>query len=577
MNRSIAFAALALTVAPAWAADCTVGRLAELPVTMYRTRPVVTGTINGVEARFLVDSGAFFSMMSRDTVNKNQLKLFPLPSNMRVRGVGGAATDAQVTKVKQLTLVGFPGPVANVDFIVGGNSTVFSGIDGLIGQNLIGTNDTEFDLANGHLRLMRSKDCGERSLAYWAGDKPVGVVRIDERTLLEPHLIGRATINGVQIRVMFDSGASRSVLSKKAAERAGMTMDHENMDAAGLSAGIGNRMVETSIARFDVFDIGGEQIKNARLLVGDLGPREMLLGADFFLSHRIYVATKQNKIYFTYNGGRVFDLGQRSTEATTAATQALDAEGYRRRGSASAGRGDHAAAIADFDRAIELEPNNAETFYQRGMSKRDSRQGLQAMTDFNEALRLKPDHSSALMARGQMQLAINAVARADADFDALEAQSPNDPALALNIARTYAATRHYDEAIARFDRWLTKYPKDDRGASVYGERCYMRALASKDLELARADCDTAIKRGGRNSRVLDARGLVWLQLGNAKEASNDFSAALKLQPRGEVSLYGLGLAEIKLGRKEQGEQRVREAAEIDATVVQRFERMKLVP
>ena len=29
----------------------------------------------------------------------------------------------------------------------------------------------------------------------------------------------------------------------------------------------------------------------------------MLLGADFFLSHRIYVANSRDKLYFTYNGG----------------------------------------------------------------------------------------------------------------------------------------------------------------------------------------------------------------------------------------------------------------------------------
>jgi hypothetical protein len=33
---------------------------------------------------------------------------------------------------------------------------------------------------------------------------------------------------------------------------------------------------------------------------------DMLIGADFFLSHRIYVARSQGKIYFTYKGGPIF-------------------------------------------------------------------------------------------------------------------------------------------------------------------------------------------------------------------------------------------------------------------------------
>jgi len=34
----------------------------------------------------------------------------------------------------------------------------------------------------------------------------------------------------------------------------------------------------------------------------------MLLGADFFMSHRIYVANGRRMIYFTYNGGPVFSV-----------------------------------------------------------------------------------------------------------------------------------------------------------------------------------------------------------------------------------------------------------------------------
>jgi hypothetical protein len=34
-------------------------------------------------------------------------------------------------------------------------------------------------------------------------------------------------------------------------------------------------------------------------------PFDMIIGADFFLSHRIYVASSQHKLYFTYNGAGV--------------------------------------------------------------------------------------------------------------------------------------------------------------------------------------------------------------------------------------------------------------------------------
>jgi hypothetical protein len=33
----------------------------------------------------------------------------------------------------------------------------------------------------------------------------------------------------------------------------------------------------------------------------------MLLGADFFLAHRVFIAKSEGKVYITYNGGAIFD------------------------------------------------------------------------------------------------------------------------------------------------------------------------------------------------------------------------------------------------------------------------------
>jgi hypothetical protein len=78
--------------------------------------------------------------------------------------------------------------------------------------------------------------------------------------------------------------------------------------------------VQTWIAPFASFRIGDEEIRNTHLRIWDTGLRDvdMLIGADFFLSHRIYVASSQHKLYFTYNGGPVFNLTfSPSTQAVT--------------------------------------------------------------------------------------------------------------------------------------------------------------------------------------------------------------------------------------------------------------------
>ncbi|HEX3396192.1 MAG TPA: hypothetical protein VHS76_05780, partial [Steroidobacteraceae bacterium] len=49
------------------AESCQLGRVAELPITMSGFRPIITAKINGQDARFVLDSGAFYSMISAAT------------------------------------------------------------------------------------------------------------------------------------------------------------------------------------------------------------------------------------------------------------------------------------------------------------------------------------------------------------------------------------------------------------------------------------------------------------------------------------------------------------------------------
>src|ERR1700688_3025467 len=117
-------------------AACQVVRYAELPVTMLDTRPLIAGSINGIDALFVADSGAFFSTLSRESAEKFNLKLGPLPIGIFVEGVGGAA-DARMAKAKDFALKGLgTGTFHNVEFVVAGNA-FSTGSAGFIGQNVL--------------------------------------------------------------------------------------------------------------------------------------------------------------------------------------------------------------------------------------------------------------------------------------------------------------------------------------------------------------------------------------------------------------------------------------------------------
>ncbi|MGC1522326.1 MAG: aspartyl protease family protein, partial [Steroidobacteraceae bacterium] len=303
---AIVLAGLWLLPAGAFAA-CKLGKYADLPVTMVGMRPTIAAQINGQDVRFLIDSGAFYSMLSSATAAQYGLRLSPAPFGLRLSGMNGAV-DTWVATVKVLTFAGVA--VHNVEFLVGGTDMGGGDLAGIVGQNLFRIGDVEYDLANGVIRLMRAEGCSHTLLAYWLKpSETYSLMDIAWPTVLHPHTTGDAFINGAKIRVMFDTGASASLLSMKAAERAGITPDSPGVVVAGYSTGLGRESLKTYIGTFASFKIGDEEIKNARLrfaAMDAMDDTDMLIGADFFLSHRIYVASSQRKLFFTYNGGPVF-------------------------------------------------------------------------------------------------------------------------------------------------------------------------------------------------------------------------------------------------------------------------------
>jgi predicted aspartyl protease len=300
---SVALGALSINANAA----CTLDKLAELNVTMNGMTPVISALINGNQVKFTIDSSSFYNIMSASGAAKSGLELVPAPSWLASQGSDGktllsvAVADIQVSGLR----------AKHIEFLAGGSDSG-SGTDGVIGQSLFQNHDVEYDLANGMIRLMRPNGCGEAGLAYWAAaNQTYSMMAINLVTPAQPFVSGTALLNGSRIRVLFDTGANASRISPQAAMQAGLKANPSDLIEAGYSHGMGRPAVMTHMASFLSFKVGDEEIHNPHLRVGDTREGiDMLLGADFFLSHRIYVSNTQHKLYFTYNGGRVFSASR---------------------------------------------------------------------------------------------------------------------------------------------------------------------------------------------------------------------------------------------------------------------------
>jgi tetratricopeptide (TPR) repeat protein len=417
------------------------------------------------------------------------------------------------------------------------------------------------------------------------------VIPFEPTSAEAPHITGKATLNGKPIKVMFDTGASRSFLTDLAANRAGVRRDAAGVTDAGLAVGIAGGGVESWVAPFDSFELGDEKIRNTRIWVGKSAfDIDMLLGADFFLSHRVLVSHSQHRLYFTYSGGPVFRLDQAGanraaatgeTAGTTPTTQAAipdDADALSRRGSASMARRDYAGAAADFGRAIALKPNDPQPYVDRARARLATGDRRAALDDLNHALKLKPDHVEALLQRGALHAGEDGEdAAAETDFAAAAKAAPDDARLPLRIAATWTGESRWDKATSWYGVWLAAHPKDPGRWDVLNNRCWARAMWGHELEQALEDCDAAVRLSERSANSLDSRGLVRLRLGKLKEAVADYDAALRKQPKLEWSLYGRGLARKRLGDVAGGEADLKAALKLEPDLAERAKGIGLVP
>ena len=596
---------------PALAAaeKCKLGEMVKFPITMSGLHPLVNAKINGTDVRFILDSGAFYSMINPASAAALKLNTYPAPSTFLVTGIGGAIR-VELTKVDNFDLNGIS--LHEVGFIVGGNHESDESV-GLLGRNLLQIADSEFDLAQGVVRLMSSTDCGDTELAYWAhSGETYSVVNLEKaRTPLfasskdkaaaryiEP-ILGTALVNGVKIWVEFDTGAPTSFLTVKAAAKAGIKVDSPGVTPAGYSAGIGRVLVSSYLAQVESFKIGEEEVRNTRLRLGDttIDGADMLLGADFFLSHHIYVANSQHKLYFTYNGGPVFNLKTlvtASTQPPPAAPPAMpaqpaaqdpkdaaDADDYARRGAAFASRRDFDQALTALTRACELAPGNADYFFQRGMVFWQSNQSNKALNDFDHAIKLKPSYVLALLARSDLRVQAGDRMGAVADLNAASAAASKEDAAHFSMADGYVRLGRLTQAIEQYDLWIASHPVDAKLYFALNGRCRVRALGDVALQDALEDCNQALSHARKASpfyaEVLDARGLVWLRLGDYGKSSADFDASLKITPRNAWSLYGRGIDKMRANKSSDGEADIAQAKLISADIGDTFDKYGISP
>lgn len=304
---SAAFAAGAAD-APA----CTPAEVASVPIRFVGgdLAPAIGGAINGRPATMLVDTGAFMINLTMNGANRHGLT--PLPTQRRAHGVGGIS-EVYVAEVRDFA-VGPARAARRQELDIIAESNVTPAFDAIVGAPFLLQMDLEFDLGAKRMRFLQARDCGEAPLALWKEDAIV--VPFEGGVGRSPKVHFSVLVNGQKLDAIIDTGASRTVMSRAAAKRAGV--DVEAPDAAanvrrlGVAVGIGPDRAPYWGATFKTIAIGSETIHDPDLGIvdarSDVGA-DLLLGRDYLLTHRVMFAMGQRKLYIAPLGGDTFHPG----------------------------------------------------------------------------------------------------------------------------------------------------------------------------------------------------------------------------------------------------------------------------
>ncbi len=208
------------------------------------------------------------------------------------------------------------------------------------------------------------------------------------------------------------------------------------------------------------------------------------------------------------------------------------------RGFVYANMGDYAKAIADYNKALNLNPDSVDVYYNRGLAYNKTGKYDLAIKDFSRVLDIDPNYKNAMNYRDI------AIYSRDIKSD------PQNYLLYLSRGISHERVKSWDEAYIDYDiaislnrQFAPAYA--GRGTALYNRSEYTAAIA---------DYSRALEIDKKLAYVHRNRGLCYKQLGKYDLALYDFTEAINKDPKLVVAYVDRGDTYILLRKPEKAYQ-----------------------
>ncbi|MDA9495466.1 tetratricopeptide repeat protein [Bradyrhizobium sp. CCBAU 11361] len=154
-----------------------------------------------------------------------------------------------------------------------------------------------------------------------------------------------------------------------------------------------------------------------------------------------------------------------ATESAVSPGNVTEAQARTAKAQTLAKSGETAAALDEFNRAVGLDPYNAQALYGRALIYQGNNEHNFAIADFTAASGLNPQKAEPLLGRAISHLALGKIREAAADLDEASEADPHNAQVWTARGQAYERLGDKAKAAASYTKAVALRPRDDAARS----------------------------------------------------------------------------------------------------------------
>jgi tetratricopeptide (TPR) repeat protein len=237
----------------------------------------------------------------------------------------------------------------------------------------------------------------------------------------------------------------------------------------------------------------------------------------------------------------------------------LHAKVWNNRGTALGQVGKYQKAIECFDKAIEINPEDADAWYNRGEALGQVGKYQKAIECFDKAIEINPNYINALNSKGTALHYLDEYQKAIECYDKAIEINPEDADAWCAKGLSLTCLKNYQKAIEEcFDKAIEINPED---ADVWYSKGTALTYLTKYLEAI--ECyDKALDINPDHASAWYGKGTAFRKITKYLEAIECYDKALDINPENAIAWYSKGLALDSLYEHKKAEEYFNKAKEL---------------